>query len=256
MISEKDSLVLFKFSEHRWINSIQEGNISFACPGRYIEIAKKTGNNEQGDIDEGVFARLKKGDPRISECTEKLKDDLEIIDENNGYVKLRRKSSYFIPTFCFYSYRGMDLLSDREEEYGEQYVSHFFDNKMFDGFSNYKFRNVLSNNFYPASLFIKSKPFIIQLKQELSRLGIRSETRHINYTEFENDEFFITPDEKRSELFYKFPKYKYQKEARVCLHDNPLEKIDDRFNINIGSLTHSKLFTKEVYFKVKARIEK
>lgn len=31
----------------------------FSCPGQYINIAKETGNSEQGDLYEGVFAWLK-----------------------------------------------------------------------------------------------------------------------------------------------------------------------------------------------------
>lgn len=60
MIPDNHALMLFKFGEYKWIKQIQDGFISFACPGRYIDSAKRTGNNEQGDIDEGIFARLKK----------------------------------------------------------------------------------------------------------------------------------------------------------------------------------------------------
>jgi len=45
MISEENSLLLFKFGEYKWLKKIQEGIISFSCPGRYIDIAKRTGNN-------------------------------------------------------------------------------------------------------------------------------------------------------------------------------------------------------------------
>lgn len=257
MISNKDSLILFKFSSQKWIKSIEEGNISFSCPGHYIEIAKKTGNDEQGDPDEGIFARLKTGDPRIEECMNRLKDDLEIIYENNGYVKLRRRSSYLIPTFCFYSYTGDDLLSDSKETYGIQDVSHDFDDRMFGSFTNFSSKNVLNNDFSPATIYIKPRPFKHQLQYKLFELGVFAEIRNINYTEFEKDEFFIEPDHKRSELFYKFPRYSYQKEARICLYNNPLKNTTDRMNINIGSLREfSWIFNREISFKIKADIRK
>lgn len=254
MISEENSLILFKFGEYKWMKKIQEGEISFSCPGSYIDIAKRTGNNEQGDIDEGVFARLKKGDSRIREAAERLKDDLEIISDGE-YVKLKRKSTYFVPTFCFYSYRVKDSLSTNIQKSGVQQIQHKFDDKMFSEFSSDPIRNVLSTESYPATLIIQVEPFKYLLGGELLKQGIDHQIKHINYTEFEKDEFYIEPTERREELFYKFPKYSYQKEARVCLHRNLQNNLYDRFNLNIGTLSNfSKLSTVKLYFEFTANI--
>ncbi|MED4063169.1 hypothetical protein [Priestia megaterium] len=258
MVPEESSLLLFKFSDYKWLKLIKEGNINFSCPGNYIDIAKRTGNNEQGDVDEGVFARLKKDDPKIGKAAKKLKDDLEIIDEHNGYVKLRRRSSYFIPTFCFYSYRGSDLLNSSQDFSGYQQIPHWFDDRMYKSFGQFLIRNVLNNDSYPASLMIHVKPFKLRLQLAMCRQGINFKMGNVNYTEFEKDEFYIEPDEKRSELFYKFPQYSYQKEARICLYDRPFKNIYSRLSVNIGSLEEEdfSLNTKEIYFSIGANIIK
>ncbi|WP_374722891.1 hypothetical protein [Peribacillus tepidiphilus] len=255
MIPEENALILFKFGENKWIEKIKDGEVSFACLGRYIDIAKKTGNNEQGDIDEGVFARLRRGDSRIEEVSEQLQDDLEIISDGD-YVKLRRKSSYLIPTFCFYSYRGIDLLNNEIEKPGIQRFSHYFDEKMFNGFSLDKVKNVLSSDSILSLLIIQPEPFKYLLGGELAKQGIDHVIRHINYTEFEKEEFFINPTEQRDELFYKFPKYSYQREARVCLINSPRNDLYDRLNINIGSLpdSYAILSKNKLYFELSADI--
>lgn len=234
MIPEENSLILFKIGERQWIKKIQEGEISFACLGRYIDIAKKTGNIEQGDPDEGVFARLKKGDSRISQVSEQLLDDLEIIDDGD-YVKLRRKSSYFIPIFCLYSYRGIDVLNNEIEKPGVQTVFHYFDENMYGGFSQDTVRNVLSFGSSQTTLIMQVLPFQCLLARALAKKGVDYEIRHINYEEFEKDEFFIEPTEERNELFYKFPRYSSQKEVRVRLSNSSNNDIYDRVNLKIGS---------------------
>jgi hypothetical protein len=255
MVPEVNSLMLFKFGQYKWIKKIKEGEISFACPGRYIDIAKRTGNSEQGDIDEGIFARLKKDDPRIQEAADLVKKDLEVI-EDGDYVKLRRKSSYFIPTFCFYSYRGKDLLDNDIRQAGKQIISHYFDERMYSGFSPDEVRNVINSDLSPASLFIHPAPFRYILAGALYIKGIQFELRHIDYELFKNDEFYIEPTDKREELFYKFPKYAYQKEARVCLINNPLPSYYERFNLSLGELPDdcATFIPKKFYFQVEADI--
>jgi hypothetical protein len=255
MIPEENALILFKFGEYRWIKKIKDGEISFACPGRYIDIAKRTGNYEQGDIDEGVFARLKRGDIRIREVADQLNEDLEIIDDGD-YVKLRRKSSYFIPTFCSYSFRGIDLLNNDIQKPGIQKIPHYFDERMHSGFSSDRVRNVLNLDSTLSQLIIQVNPFKYLLGGELTKRGMNFQMRHINYTEFEKDEFFINPTMRRDELFYKFQRYSYQREARVCLINNPITDFHDRFNLNIGTLPESCaiLSTKKMYFEITADI--
>jgi hypothetical protein len=225
MLPDNEALILFKFGKYKWMKKIHEGEISFSCPGSYIDIAIKEGNDEQGDINEGIFARLKKGNPKIKEMASKLKDDLEII-EDGDYVKLRRKSTYFIPTFCFYTFKPTDVLKKDINGTGWQKFRHDFDERMYSGFS---LEDV-------TTLIIQPEPFKNQVQDSLSKQNIKFKTRHINYTEFEKEEFFIEPTDNRDELFYKYPKYAYQNETRVCLLNNSMNNIEDRFPVNIGDL--------------------
>lgn len=256
MIPSDYAVILFKFGPIKWMDKIRKGSISFSCPGNYIQIAKTTKNDEQGDLNEGIFARLKKDDSRIGEMREKLKDDLEII-EDGEYVKLRRWSSYYIPTFCFYSYKIADMLESDITKVGSQTLNHYFDDRMYSGFGPQSVRNVLSTDNIPAYLILQTKPFIQNLNKNLALNMIGAEIRPVNYTEFQKEEFFINPTELREELFYKYPRYSYQKEARVCLVKTRLNNINDRLNINIDPMDEKDAFIikNEFYFGVTANVQ-
>lgn len=255
MIPEENSFMLFKFGATKWMRALKDGKVSFSCPGHYINIAKENGNSEQGDLYEGVFARLKERDPRVEQCRKKLGEDLEILPDGD-YVMLRRKSTYFIPTFCFYSFRGHDLLQ-KVTRAGLQQVRHDFDERMYSGFSSNTDLNVHPDD-KSATLIIQALPFHEQVMQAVLREGFGIEISHINYTLFENKEFYIEPTDQRKELFYKFPKYKYQREARILLHGLKLNNLNDRYTLNIGPLSDedAPLVTGiQMYFEVSVDIE-
>jgi hypothetical protein len=234
MIPEENSLILFKFGATKWMKDLKDGKVSFSCPGQYINIAKDTGNSEQGDLYEGVFARVKETDPKIEQCRGKLGGDLEILPDGD-FVLLRRRSTYFIPTFCFYSFRGIDLLQNVTRP-GLQQVRHNFDERMYNGFSSNADLNAHPDD-TTATLIIQARPFHKQVMQAISREGFGIEISHINYTLFENEEFYIEPTDQRKELFYKFPKYSYQREARILLHGLKINNLNERYTLNIGSLS-------------------
>lgn len=255
MIPEENALILFKFGVAKWMKALKDGKVSFSCPGQYINIAKDSGNSEQGDLYEGVFARLKGTDPRIEQCRGKLGEDLEILPDGD-FVLLRRKSTYFIPTFCFYSFRGIDLLQNVSRP-GLQQVRHDFDERMYSSFSS---NAVLNDNpdDTPTTLILQAAPFQEQVVQAVQRENFRVEISHINYTLFENEEFYIEPTDQRKELFYKFPKYSYQKEARILLHGLKIKNLNERYTLDIGPLSDkdASLITGiKVYFEVCADIK-
>ncbi|MCT1389830.1 hypothetical protein M4D76_16160 [Peribacillus frigoritolerans] len=255
MIPEENSLILFKFGATKWMKSLKDGKVSFSCPGQYINIAKDTGNSEQGDLYEGVFARVKETDPRIEQCRGKLGEDLEILPDGD-FVLLRRKSTYFIPTFCFYSFRGLDLLQNVTQP-GLQQVRHDFDERMYSGFSSNAVLNVHPDD-APATLIIQARPFYEQIMQSIRREGFGIEISHINYTLFENEEFYIEPTDQRKELFYKFPQYSYQREARILLHGLKINNLNERYTLNIGPLSDEDaplVAGIKMYFEVSADIE-
>lgn len=254
MIPEENSLILFKFGATKWMKALKDGKVSFSCPGQYINIAKDKGNSEQGDLYEGVFARLKATDQRINQCREKLGEDLEILHDGD-FVMLRRKSTYYIPTFCFYSFRGIDLLQNVTRT-GVQQVRHDFDEKMYSGFSSNTILNDPDD--VPATLIIQARPFHEQVMQAARREGFGIDISHINYTLFEKEEFYIEPTDQRKELFYKFPKYSYQKEARILLHGLEINNLNERYTLNIGQLSDEDSLLAagiKMYFEVTADIE-
>ncbi|PKM78520.1 MAG: hypothetical protein CVU90_01935 [Firmicutes bacterium HGW-Firmicutes-15] len=236
MIPDNHALLLFKFGEYRWIKRLKDGELSFGCPGGYIDIARTSKNDEQGDLDEAIFARLKKGNPKIQEVADTLKDDLEVIDDG-AYVKLRRKSSYLVPVFCFYRIKTSDITKNVTAA-GKQKVTYNFDERIFSSFAHSKeVINVLQHDFVPSILTIQPGPFVCVLSEALFKKNIKYSMHDVDYSKFAEEEFFINPTDKRDELFCKYPRYKYQFETRICLHDIYLKDTNDRYNLLVRRLS-------------------
>lgn len=234
-------IILFKFGEKKWMQKLVDGNVNFSCAGNFINQAIKTGNVIQGDPYEGVFARLKVSDPRISDMIEKLGDDLEILTDTQQYVMLRRKSAKLKPIFCLYGYKNADALNDcTNPKIGNNYIKHIFHDEMYSGFSNSLLAyNVISDAYrFTQVSFVKPSAFVNRIKIALAIKGIGYKMDNVNYTEFEKDTFFIEPTSSYRELFYKFPRYKHQHECRICLKNMLFENIFERYNLEIPKLSN------------------
>lgn len=222
------------------MKKLTSGELSFSCTGNFINEAIKTGNNIQGDALEGVFARLKNNDDRIEQMKEKLKDDLEILEDTKPYVLLRRKSSKYKPIFCLYSYTYDDIYDEcNNPKIGANLVKHNFHDDMYSGFAeSLSIKNVLSpDEQFAQVVFSKSKNFLYRLKGTILLENHVFKISRVNYTEFEKEEFFIEPSATYNELFYKFPQYKGQNEARICLLDMDFNDYLERYSLNIGTLS-------------------
>jgi len=250
MIPNDHALLLFRFSEQRWMDKFVKGELSFSCAGNFINQAKNTQNDIQGDILEGVFARLLKSDKKILEMRSLLQKDLEEI-EDSDYVMLRRRSSKFKPIFCFYGYTANDALIDSQVSHiGRATIRHNFDKRMYSGFSDSsKVKNVISNSHRFTQVTLQPKPFANRINSAMKAGGYGYTMRPINYDFFNKDTFFIEPNKNYDELFCKFPKYKYQYETRICLKDMKLSNILERYTINFGAIpeidyymTHEELY--------------
>lgn len=237
MIPNDHGLMLFRFGEKRWIEKIVEGNLSFSCAGAFINQAKKTGNKVQGDLYEGVFAKLFSNDSKIREMELKLGNDLEKICYN-GYVLLRRKSAKLKPIFCFYGYTARDLLEEANIEHlGENTIRHDFDDRMFSGFSNGEnIRNVVSEDRRFTMLTLMPQPFADRIKFFMTLNGYGFVMKKVNYELLANETFFIEPTPEYNELFHKFPEYSYQCEARICMKNMIFSNIFERFDFDIGKM--------------------
>lgn len=234
MLDETQSYGLLKVGQNKWIQKLYNGEVSFSCAKAFIYQAKHDENDEQGDSDEAVFARLKKDDPRIDEMRHLLGRDLEIIDDNS-YVKLRRKSACFVPIFCIYTILYSDFISQVKKK-GDNYIRIDISDKIYNGFiGSTDCQNVLSNDFRIMGAYFQPKPFFGYLETALKNEEYLFRRNAINYTAEADNEFFIYPTDDYDELFYKRPKYEYQHEARIIL---PYQRIGlcNRINIQMQPL--------------------
>ena len=239
MIPDNDAIVIFRFSEHRWINAIIDGTLSFSCAGAFVEQAKLTDNEIQGDRYEGIFARLQPDDPKISKMERILGNDLIKMTDEKGFVLLRRRSAMLKPIFCYYAYKARDIIidSDGNAKLGENTIRHDFDPKMFSGFSNGDWNlNVIADERRFTTLTLYPNHFISRIKCALAKENLSYVMKPVNYEEQKNDTFFIEPTDQYDELFCKRPLYSYQYEGRICLNGIDFTFPEERFSLSIGKL--------------------
>lgn len=258
MLPNDNAILLFRFTESRWADAIIQGQISFSCAGAFIHQAEHTGNTVQGDLYEGVFARLNKTDSRVQLMKDTLKKDLEIIDDGD-FVLLRRKSALRKPMFCYYAYTVEDAIHDCGDDAhkGINTIRHVFDDKMYSGFSENWRCSVIADNRRSTLLTLQPKPFVERIKMASVTQRINLRMKRVDYSTWSNETFFITPTDEYDELFCKQSSYSYQHEGRACLTGISLASIFDRYTLEIGSLNtddYKKSF-EPLYFDLKAKLE-
>ena len=210
MIPDENLFLLFKFGEKRWIDKILKGELSFSCAGAFINQAKKAGNTIQGDIHEGIFARLKRGDIRIDQMKERLMSDLEILDEGE-YLCLRRRSAKLKPIFCFYGYKAGGILKAGGDNLsvGINRIRYEFDPQLYTGFtSDWKISPLLNEPYRFRLLLLRIEVFKEKLENAMKLINKCYRAKNIDYDKMQEKEFFIEPTPNYDELFYKLPQYK------------------------------------------------
>lgn len=239
---ENNTFQVFRFGQKRYTEAFARGYFSFSCPGAYITQAIETGNNEQGDRFEAVFARLRKTDPRIEKMKEQLHEDLEII-EDGEYVLLRRYSARLIPVFCFFNYKISDLREGELGEYkdGTILVKMKFDPKMYSGFEseNASDEEKLILIYIDAVAFTNKVEGFLKTPQGKNANARMSE---VDYKERGNDTFFIEPTENYDELKYKRPRYKYQHEGRIYFPQCRFISEKDRYTLFAGAFEKNQIY--------------
>lgn len=237
MIPNDHAIMLFRFSEKRWMQQFAQGKLSFSCAGAFIAQAKHSGNNIQGDKLEGVFAHLLRENPQIEIIKNKyIDEDIEEI-EDGKYIFLRRKSAKFIPIFCFFAFTAEDAINVKSPAHGGmQEVNFDFDPRLFEGFANKNIRNTVALGHEFALSFVQPKPFINHLLASLLVHSLAVEIHPIKYRNFKDEEFFVEPTDDYPELFIKSDLYTYQHEVRVCLKKEKFGHIFERFPLEIVPL--------------------
>lgn len=204
-----------KISAQEWIKSLRDGTVCFNPVEYFIKKAEKYGNNEQGDRYEGVFACLKKDNPKIDELKKRFGLDLEIID-NGEFLVFRRKSSRNILIFCMYGIQASELNIDRKSIYqdGGDYFAkarYVIPAKMYEGFLDSTEENA------PYGFYCSVGHFHDALDQALNQEGVLFRKVHIEYDIDLSSEFYIEPDDNYVELNHKRRDLSYQHEVRYLL---------------------------------------
>lgn len=213
-----------RFSEEKLLEKFRDGELSFSCAGKFISDEMCTGDKARGDRLEAVFARVRENDKRIEECKKSLGQDLEVIHDTDGYVFLRRRSSCLVPIFCMFCITENDFKKVSEDEHNVK-IQFCFPEKMYRGFSD--------NGAY-CSVFAQAKSFDEAVKKCFEGNGIEYKQKNVNYSEKRKKEFFIIPDDSRSELFYKSPNYDEQNEVRIILPYEKMKSICERKNFQLS----------------------
>ena len=205
-----------KVNEKQWIESLRNGTACFNPVNTFINKAENDGNNEQGDKYEGVFARIKTNDVRLTKLRKRLGEDLEEIYEKD-YVLLRRKSSREIPIFCVYGVKR-DELKIRENSIEEK-------NGKYVCIADYTFPDKIYNGFLDCTdvwgFYASSGYFCSAIEKALDKNHLLYEKTVINYDIDLTKEFYFEPDNKYSELNHKRKDLEYQHEIRYRLLNFP-----------------------------------
>ena len=259
MIPNDHAILLFKFGVEKYMKSLKDGNLFFSCAGNYVQIAKNGGNAEQGDLEEGVFARLLRTDTRVEHCLREFGRDLEITPDGE-FVKLRRRSTLLYPLFCMYGYLVSDVLSRDDIHLGTKYYRHDFDPKIFSAFSEDRAgHNVLAVGERKAICVLQPKPFMERLQSIKASPVYQYQSDMIDYQLKSQEEYFIEPTELRRELFFKRPEYEYQHEARVHLVNKKFSTIFESEMIRVPKFSDNDchiIVGIDPYFKTKANVSK
>lgn len=204
-----------KVGEEIWIKKLLNGSACFSPVADFIEKGENENNNEQGDKYEGVFARLKKNDSRISLMEEKLRNDLEKI-EDGDYILLRRKSSRTIPVFCLYGFYKEDAKIIEQS-------SNIIRLKLVPSPKMYhEFLNGIDSeqeNKTAWTLFFSLGHLQNNIQNALDDEHVNYKFTKVKYDLFDENEFFIEPTNDYSELAHKAKRLSYQKEIRWILSD-------------------------------------
>lgn len=213
---EEEGITIFagmKIGEEKWIKKLENGSACFSPIADYIKKGEKENNNEQGDKYEGVFARLKKNDTRIHDMEDRLKDDLEEI-EDGEYILLRRKSSRTVPIFCLYGFYKEDAqmieLSSNNVKL-ELIPSSKMYNEFLNGVSSTEEKKVA------WTLFFSLGHLQHNIQTALDNKHVNYRFAKVQYDLFDGDEFFIEPTSDYPELTHKAKRLSYQKEIRWVL---------------------------------------
>ncbi len=214
----QDLVLCMKISQQKWIEKLQKGEAWFGAINEYIKKAEESGNNEQGDKYEGVFARCRKDSTLIVKCQHRFREDLEIIDDGE-YCFLRRKSCRLMLAFCMYGIKKNDLELfgeiDCKDDVKTCNFKYYFEPKMYDSFLQDG-----SSSSEVAGFYCSAGHIINAIKKSLEIANYNWNLKMINYDIDLTKEFFINPLPDYPELWHKRKDLSYQHEFRFIVYNS------------------------------------
>lgn len=109
---------------------LSRGYVFFSCCGKWVDIGKAGCNSGQGDKYECVFAKyLKKNSRKPVQRYKKLFGPDLLLERDDEYVLLRRKSSLLVPTTCFYSIDSETSMTNLQAAQRQQIDKLTLDNR-------------------------------------------------------------------------------------------------------------------------------
>ncbi|MCW6110088.1 hypothetical protein [Clostridium sporogenes] len=231
-------------------SSYNSNKIYFSCASNYAQIK----NKGQGDIEEGLYARVHKDNHKyIDEQIKKYGSDLLQIS-NGDFVDLKLKSVMNMPVFCLFSIKG-----DNQCVSFKEMPAYFLKKPRIIHKYIFKINKKIFLDFIvDEDGKVKDKPSILaylsldkllkEIKNSFLYLGYDSEeiiNRDINYINRTNCEWFC-PEDHPYELFYKSKEdFKYQHEHRIIIRDRNVNLIDrEKDKVFLLHLPNLKNFTR------------
>ncbi len=248
----KSKICFFKLISNKYFNTKNE--IHFGCAKKYEEDAQ-CNDSFQSDRYEGAIAVLRRENPKLKKFKRIYNDIYEIYDGDR--VILKRKSSLYLPIYCFYCADASDSRKiDLSREGNKGIVTYHLepDSKIFDDFKE---------SGQSLLLYIFNLTFFYQkMKKELSKLGKcgRLLSYDISYYTMDENGEWICPQYKHFdpkthyyELLYKRIQFEYQKERRFVYIDDTVSEKDYKWTIfNMPELTDNGYATidSDIYIKI------
>ena len=217
IMENTEIFLCLKINKQKWINALKDGVVCFNPVDVFIKKAEETGNNEQGDKFEGIFARLRNDDPRVEKIKKQFSSDIETI-EDGEFTMFRRPSSRLVPVFCMYGIKKEDLVFDENsifEKNGETFtnVSYSISDKMYTGFLDDD--GIFNEDTW--GYYCSAGHFQDSLEEGLRGKKLHFEKVLIKYDIDLNREFYIMPTDDYRELWHKRKDLEYQQEVRYLL---------------------------------------
>ena len=217
-MQEERLALCLKISQAEWIKRLVDGCAWFGKIDNYIKQAVDSGNDDQGDRYEGIFARCRINSELIEQYHNDFGDDLEII-EDGDYCWLRRRSSRLQKAFCMYGVKMADLeITDVLNPEDAAPMGKFrcnISSRMYDGF--------LQDGSAPkdvAGFYCSAGHINEALEKALNLQGYEWKRAMIQYDIDINQEFYIEPLEGYPELWHKRKELAYQHESRILIYDD------------------------------------